>query len=88
MWSKNKKAMTNAERQHVSLVKELPCVICGASGPSEAHEPEQGLWFCSVALCIACHRGPMGIHGDKTMWRIHKMDEIKALNETLRMVLS
>lgn len=30
----------------------------------------------------------MGIHGDKTMWRIHKMDELKALNETLRRVLS
>ena len=25
-------------------------------------------------------------HGDKTLWRIRKMDEIKALNETLRRV--
>jgi len=29
----------------------------------------------------------MGIHGDRTLWRIHKMDEIDALNETLRRVL-
>lgn len=86
MWSKNKKAMTVAERAHVDRVKELPCSVCDAPGPSEAHEPVQGLWFVSIALCPDCHRGPMGIHGDKTLWRIHKMDEIKALNETLRRV--
>lgn len=84
MWSKNKKAQTVAERAHVGRVKELACVVCGAAGVSEAHEIEQGLWFCSVALCADCHRGPLGIHGDKTLWRIHKMTELDALNETLR----
>lgn len=87
MWSKNKKAMTVAERAHVDRVKELPCSVCGAPGPSEAHEPVQGLWFVSIALCIDCHRGSEnGWHGRKTMWRIMKMDELAALNETLRRV--
>lgn len=27
-----------------------------------------------------------GWHGNKTLWRIRKMDELKALNETLRRV--
>ena len=27
-----------------------------------------------------------GIHGDKTLWRIRKMDELDALNTTLRRV--
>ena len=37
--------------------------------------------------CAICDAGgPQGIHGDKTLWRIRKMDEIKALNETLRRV--
>ncbi len=84
MWSKNKRPMDRGERAHVTRVKELDCVVCGKAGPCEAHEIEQGLWFCSVALCPDCHRGPMGIHGDKTMWRIHKMNEVEALNETLR----
>lgn len=85
MHSKNKKPMTPAEREHVGNVKELGCVICDAPGPSEAHEIEQGLWFCSVALCADCHRGSEnGIHGRKTMWRIRKMDELDALNETFR----
>ena len=84
MQSKNKKPMTVAERRHVLRVKELQCVVCGAPPPSEAHEPVQGLWFCSIALCEFCHRGRNGIHGDKAMWSVNKMDEWSALNETLR----
>ena len=45
MHSKNKPAMTAAERAHVTRVKEMPCAVCSASGPSEAHELEQGFWF-------------------------------------------
>lgn len=87
MKSKNKPAMTANERAHVEQVKSLPCVVCGAAGPSEAHEIEQGLWFTCVSLCPDCHRGPVnGWHGQKRMWNVYKMDELKALNETLRMV--
>ncbi len=84
MHSKNKARMSAAEREHVALVKMLPCSVCDASAPSDAHEPEQGLWFCSIALCRDCHIGSEnGWHGRKTMWRIRKLDEIKALNITL-----
>lgn len=84
MWSKNKKPMTKAERAHVDRVKELPCSVCNAPGPSDAHEPEQGLWFVSIALCRDCHMGSEnGLHGRKTMWRVMKMDEWAALNITL-----
>lgn len=86
MHSKNKKPMTKTEREHVTRVKEQDCVVCDASGPTEAHEIKQGLWFCSVSLCTHCHRGPMGLHGDKTLWRIHKMTEIEALNITLKRI--
>lgn len=84
MWSKNKKPMTKDERAHVGRVKKSGCAVCGAEGDVHAHEIKQGLWFTSIGLCPDCHTGPMGIHGDKTLWRIHKMDEIDALNETLR----
>lgn len=88
MWSKNKSRMTAAERDHVSRVKELPCSVCDAPGPSEAHEPTQGLWYISIALCADCHRGSVnGLHGKRVMWRIHKMDEWDALNITIRRLM-
>ena len=87
MNSKNKNPMTTAERAHVARVKELDCVICGTSGPSEAHEPEQGLWWLSIALCPDCHRGGHnGIHGLGRAWSAARMSESKATNETLRRV--
>lgn len=87
MWSKNKKPMTKAERAHVDKVKESGCALCDAGGYVEAHEIEQGEWFTSIGLCTPCHRGPQGLHGDKTLWRIYKLTEIQALNETLRRVI-
>jgi hypothetical protein len=82
--SKNKPSMTAAERQHVDRVKQLSCVVCDEPGPCEAHEPEQGLWLVSIALCPACHRGSQGWHGTRQRWTLRKMDELKAINETHR----
>lgn len=87
MQSKNKKTTTSAERRHIAGIRALPCSVCGRSGPSEAHEIKQGQWFTSVALCMDCHRGQNGIHGDKTMWRINKMDEIDALAVTIERLM-
>ncbi len=88
MQSKNKPQPTKAERQHIERIKSMPCAVCSASGPSEAHEPEQGLWFLSIPLCADCHRNPfLGIHGERRMWAIHKHTELTALNETLRALL-
>jgi hypothetical protein len=83
MRSKNSAALTDREREHMLAVKGLPCSICSAPGPSEAHHIEQGLHFTTVALCVDCHRGPYGWHGTKALWRIRKMDELDALNVTL-----
>lgn len=84
MQSKNKPAMTAAERRHVSAVKQLDCVVCGAAGPTEAHEPEQGAWFTAISVCPECHRGPQGWHGTRARWKNARMSEIQAINETLR----
>ena len=73
------------EREHLAKVKALPCSVCGAPGPSEAHHVKQGLQYTCVALCESCHRGDHnGWHGRRAMWRIKKMDEIDALNVTLK----
>lgn len=85
--SKNKTPMTDAEREHVRMVKSVDCSVCDKSGPNEAHEPVQGLYYTSISLCRDCHRNPvMGLHGEKRAWIIRKMDEWKALNITLSRV--
>jgi hypothetical protein len=57
---------------HLALVRALPCIVCGATPPSEAHHPK-GLEFCgkgqkapdrdAFPLCPKCHRtGPNAFH--------------------------
>lgn len=76
--------MTAAERRHVTRIKSMPCGVCLAAGPSEAHEIEQGQWFTSLPLCPDCHRGGHnGIHGQKRMWSVLKKTELSVLNETI-----
>lgn len=84
MRTKNAAPITAAEREHMGRVKELPCSICDAPAPSEAHHIKQGAHYAVVALCVDCHRGAdNGWHGRKTMWRIRKWGEMDALNVTL-----
>jgi hypothetical protein len=81
--SKNKRALTVAEKRHVQRVASLNCVVCDASGPSEVHEPEQSLWFASLPLCFECHRGKDGWHGTRARWTLRKVSELKAINSTI-----
>jgi len=88
MQSKNKKAPTVAERKHIEAVKSLPCSVCDDPGPCDCHEIKQGQWYTSVALCKSCHQGPkLGLHGERGMWRIKKMDEIDALAVTIERLI-
>jgi len=88
MWSKNKKAPTKDEKQHIENVKSLPCSVCDAAAPCECHEVKQGQWWTSIALCTDCHRGPiLGLHGQRRMWIIKKMDEIDALAVTIQRLM-
>lgn len=76
--------LTKDERDWLALVKELPCSVCDAAGPSDAHHIEQGLHYTCVALCKDCHQNPvLGWHGQKRMWLIKKMNEMDALNITI-----
>lgn len=76
--------LNDRERAHLALVKELPCSVCDQPGPSEAHHVKQGQQYTAVALCESCHCGAlMGLHGQRRMWAIKKMDELAALNVTV-----
>ena len=84
--------MTKAEKAHMARVAELTCAICGDYGTQLHHVREgQGMaqrasnWLV-IPLCVDCHTGPFGIHGDRTMLRSVKKNEMDLLAETLERV--
>ena len=80
--------LNTKERDHLARVKELPCSVCDASGPSEAHHMKQHRQYTCIALCESCHRGAlMGLHGQRRAWAINKMDEADALNVTIQRLM-
>ena len=87
MRSKNSKQLTQPEREHLARVKELPCSVCDAPGPSDAHHIKQGRHYTCVALCKDCHQGRMGWHGERFAWKIAKMDELDALAVTIERLM-
>lgn len=56
--------------EHLARVRSLPCVVCGAPPPSEAHHPREGQGMgqkaddrLAISLCASCHRtGPHAFH--------------------------
>ena len=80
--------LTKTEREHLAKVKSLPCSVCDAQPPSEAHHLKQHRQYTCVALCESCHRGAvLGWHGQRRMWAIKKMDEMDALNVTVQRLM-
>ena len=80
--------LTARERRHLESVKELPCGVCGASPPSDAHHIKQHLQYLCIPLCKDCHQGSYnGIHGQRRIWEVMKKTELTVLNETLRKLI-
>lgn len=80
--------LTAAHKAHLARVKSLPCSVCDAPGPSDAHHIKQGLQYACVALCKDCHQGSLlGLHGQRRAWTVRKMDEIDALAVTVERLM-
>lgn len=80
--------LTAKERVHLARVKELPCSVCGAAGPSEAHHIEQHKQYTCIPLCESCHRSNFnGIHGQARIWKVLKKTEMSCLNDTIKKLL-
>lgn len=81
--------MSAAGRRHMGKVASLPCACCGAYGVHVHHIREgQGMSqrasnFLTVPLCPDCHTGPNGIHGNKSLMRVQKIDELDMLALTI-----
>jgi len=83
--------MTFAKR-HLARVHDLPCGLCDAR-PVEAHHVMEGRTpgrksddRLAIPLCVGCHRGSKGAHGDKTMFKIYKKSELDILADTIEKV--
>ena len=83
------------ERRHMGRVKELPCSVCGAPGPSDAHHILEGRTpgrkspdeLC-IPLCKDCHQGSHnGIHGQRRIWEVLKKTELQCLADTIRRLI-
>lgn len=91
--------MRKAEREHLSRLADLGCVLClrlcyGAT-PAEIHHIRDGQGmsqrashFEAIPLCYSHHRGPNGFHGlgKRAFVRRYGVDETMLLQETMRMV--
>lgn len=84
--------MRQSERSHMDKVAGLPCCLCGDS-PVQVHHIRAGQGgaqrashFLTLPLCPGCHQGPQGVHGDKTMLRIMKKNELDLLAETIELI--
>lgn len=84
--------MTKSESRYLGRVAALGCAICNLLhnefNPNvEIHHVREGQGMAQraqhwlgVPLCIACHRGPRGIHGDRSILRQLKCDEMDLLS--------
>lgn len=93
MRTKNAKAITQDEHDHIERVKLLSCGVCGVGGgygsPSEAHHIVQGQHWTVIPLCGGetggCHRSlTNGIHGQARIWSVYKKTEMSVLNDTIK----
>jgi hypothetical protein len=76
-------------------VASLGCAVCALLGDgyraAEVHHIREGQGmsqrasnFLTVPLCPDHHRGPQGLHGDRTFMTILKIEELDLLADTIR----
>lgn len=86
--------MTENEKKHLARVASLGCILCWlldqGNPPAEIHHIREGQGggqraghYLTIPLCPDCHRGPNGIHGDRSRLRMVKMTELDLLDLTL-----
>lgn len=86
---------------HLAAIRDMPCILCEALGRPQmgrkvdAHHVR--IWEgaaqrahdeLAIPLCHSdCHQGPHGVHGDKALLAIAKVDEGDLLAMTIRKLM-
>lgn len=89
--------MSLAAKRHLSRVASLGCVICRRLGmsdtPAEIHHPrfaagmaQRASDWLAIPACPEHHRGPRGIHGDRSVLRQIKCDEPDLLADVIELL--
>lgn len=80
--------LTATQKRYLANIKTMPCGVCDAAGPSDAHHIEQALQYLCIPLCRDCHQGSHnGIHGRKSIWNVLKKTELSVLNDTIEKLI-
>lgn len=87
-------------RLHLATIASLPCVLCELLGmpqtsKTDVHHIREGQGMSqraadmlTIPLCHkGCHQGPQGIHGDRSLLRLAKVEELDLLDITLTKVM-
>lgn len=81
--------------KHLDRIASMPCALCEKLGQhqltrTECHHLREGQGMAqrardelAIPLCRDCHRGPNGLHGDRSLFRIAKTDELDLLADTI-----
>jgi hypothetical protein len=94
--------MNAIEKAHASRVAALGCALCFVLGrpnqhsKTDLHHPREGQGMAQRAphmlvfgLCHEpCHQGKTGLHGDKSLLRIAKVNELDLLAVTLERLMT
>ena len=84
-----------AGTRYIDLCREVDCVLCellgqpqqGRTIPHHIRHNQGGAKRAPdtlvVTLCYECHQGDLGIHGNKSLLHIAKVDELDLLAMTI-----
>jgi hypothetical protein len=86
--------MSASSKRYMGRVAKIGCVLSAYLGqgfvPAELHHLREGQGmserasdFLVIPLCPEYHRGPNGLHGNKSIMRIAKLEELDLLALTI-----
>lgn len=79
---------TRLEKSYMRWIKTLDCGVCDVSAPCDCHHitlmGRRISHFVTIPLCKDCHQGDGGIHGDKRLWKVLKLNEWLVLANVIK----
>lgn len=82
---------------YMGRVAALGCVLCRRLGAGHVYATvhhiragrgiaQRSSDYLTIPLCPECHQGPNGIHGDRSLLRVAKCEELDLLADTIELL--